>query len=161
MHLRTWGWEADLPEPPGEHGEGNAYGHWAGSGEWHDDGEGGGHWDHGHHGHLDPQLGISDAMAAQSRSALEIAACPGNPRDVRSAAVEALGLARDPASREFLELMYRESVEPDDAGANLFLRTLSGRSLTSISGNNHLADSDLDETLGLFLDAWNAQEGAP
>lgn len=99
--------------------------------------------------------GISDEATADALEALVLSACIGNALELRAAAVEAIGLARNPSAVDFLELMFLDTGEPDD-NADLVLRLVIGRALTNITHNNHLAETDVDERVAALLHAVEA-----
>lgn len=102
-------------------------------------------------GHSDaPGDGISDEAVADSVAALVLASCTGQPLELRSAAIEALGLTRDHSSVEFLELLKNNPGEEDE-NENLLLDLIARRALTNITHNNHLANSDVDERVAELL----------
>lgn len=107
-------------------------------------------------GHDEAGQGISDDSEQLAIAALKLSACPGEPTELRSAAIEALGIARNNSASHFLDLTFAEPQAPDDT-RNLFIQVLAARSLTNIQHNNHLIDSDVDEKLRELLTVIESQ----
>lgn len=103
--------------------------------------------------------GISSEAKALAIDALKLVSCPGEPTELRSAAIEALGIARDASAEEFLELLFDEPQAPDES-RKLLIQSLAAKALTNIAHNNHLIDSDVDERLRELAAAIQAQQGA-
>lgn len=89
------------------------------------------------------QLSIEDKEA--SAMALELAGCPGEHADLRSAALEAVGITRLPSARPYLETVANDPMLPDDEVRALLLRGLSNRSLTNIMANQHNSEEAVGE----------------
>lgn len=90
--------------------------------------------------------GISKEAEAQAIEALKLSACPAEPTELRAAAIEALGIARNATARDFLEVVSADPVAPDDS-RRLLITVLALRSITNIAHNNHLEESQADEQL--------------
>lgn len=108
-------------------------------------------------GHPDEGGGIDADAKAQAIAALKLCACPAEPTELRTAAIEALGIARDDSASDFLDLISEDPQAPDDS-RKLLLQALSLRSLTNIKHNNHLEDTDVDEKLRELVEAIQAQQ---
>lgn len=104
--------------------------------------------------------GISDADIAVALDALTLAACPSEPRELRAAALEAIGLLRTRGAVDFLEATFSDPEIPEDEVFELLLRGLSARSLSMVTHNNHLVDSGLTDEIRAVIQAYNEATGA-
>ena len=103
--------------------------------------------------------GLNPEGKALAIAALKLAACPGEPTELRVAAIEALGIARDSSAGDFLDLIAADPQALDES-RTLLLQALSLRSLTNVFQNNHLEESDVDERLRELTAAIQTQEGS-
>lgn len=102
--------------------------------------------------------GISAEAEQQAIDSLKLSACPAEPTELRSAAIEALGIARNEDASDFLEAITADPMAPDD-GRKLLLTVLALRSLTNIKHNNHLEESQADEQLRELARIIQEQQG--
>lgn len=114
--------------------------------------------DDGDDGEDEPAV-LSAEVRAAAIKALQLGSCASEDTRIRVASVEALGIARDPEATSFLDVMFAGDTGAPDVSRGLLLQAVAGRSLTNITHNNHLEESDVDEKLRELL--LNLQQEQP
>lgn len=97
-----------------------------------------------------------EALAALSL----IAACANEPADLRTSAIESMGIIRDPSVEPLLELLA-EDPGGENATSSLVMKLATERSQTTILVNNHSAGSSTAAELADLLREYREEGGAP
>ncbi len=111
-------------------------------------------------GHTDVEPAIDDSDIRAAVASLEFASCPGKSIELRGAALEALGLIRDPSAKAFLDAVAANPGEGDES-SNLFLTTIAARSLTNITLNNHVLTLGLMPRIDALFDQAQGSQVTP
>lgn len=99
---------------------------------------------------------IDEALAALAL----VAVCAKEPADLRTAAIESMGIIRNPSVQPLLELLA-EDPGGQNATTSLVMKLAAERSQTTILVNNHSANSSTAEELADLLRQYREEGSAP